>query len=83
MENYLKYKLTGSVKRIQLKPNCIPSRFNWNRKHKSAPNEGHRAESKRLRMIKDSVQDSKELDNVKASPSCIEGNFTFVSCKYG
>lgn len=27
MENYIRYKVMGSVKRIQMKPGCIPSKF--------------------------------------------------------
>ncbi|KAL3271352.1 hypothetical protein HHI36_021836 [Cryptolaemus montrouzieri] len=27
MENYMEYKIMGSVKRIRMKPNCIPTKF--------------------------------------------------------
>ncbi|XP_048000637.1 uncharacterized protein LOC125237549 isoform X2 [Leguminivora glycinivorella] len=35
MENYIKYKIMGSVKRIQMKRNCIPSRFDCRTERKA------------------------------------------------
>lgn len=83
MENYIKYKIMGSVKRIQLKPHCIPSRFDFNRNHTTS-NKSYLAEAKRLRISisKDSVQDHIGEDNDKAQSSYIKGNFTFMSCKH-
>lgn len=66
----------GSVKRIRLKPHCVPSNFDCNRKHKYASNEAYLAEAKRLRISTstDSVQDHIEKHIVKVSSSCFEGN---------
>ncbi|XP_022818836.1 uncharacterized protein LOC111351258 isoform X9 [Spodoptera litura] len=64
MENYIRYKIMGSVKRIKMKPNCIPSRFVWNRKHKIL-NESHSTEAKRQRVAlpEDFYQDYTEAKN--------------------
>lgn len=74
MENYVKYKIMGSVKRIKMKPNCIPSRFAWNRKHKILE-ESHPTEAKRQRveLPQDSYHDYKEAENNEVS-SYAEGN---------
>lgn len=58
----------GSVKRIKMKPNCIPSRFAWNRKHKILK-ESHPTEAKRQRVAlpEDSYHDYKEAENNEVS----------------
>ncbi|XP_044727581.1 uncharacterized protein LOC123291379 [Chrysoperla carnea] len=72
MENYIQYKIMGSVKRIRLKPHCIPSRFDLNRKQKSASNESDLDEAKRQRTVQDQIKEN----NMKASSSCIEDSQT-------
>ncbi|XP_026322184.1 uncharacterized protein LOC113231863 [Hyposmocoma kahamanoa] len=37
MENYTRYKIMGSVKRIRMKPSCIPSRFDCQTARKRKP----------------------------------------------
>nr|XP_049706943.1 uncharacterized protein LOC126056809 [Helicoverpa armigera] len=76
MENYIRYKIMGSVKRIKMKPNCIPSRFAWNRKHKILK-ESHPTEAKRQRVAlpEDSYHDYKEAENNEVS-SYTEGSCT-------
>lgn len=68
----MKYKIMGSVKKIKMKPNCIPSRFAWNRKHKSS-NESHLTEAKRQRV------DHIEAENIEVSTSYTEGNFIYTT----
>ncbi|CAH2987965.1 unnamed protein product [Chilo suppressalis] len=51
MENFKQYKVIGSVKRVRLKPDCIPSRFD--KKNKSAC----------LFDAKDAVQNQKNNDD--------------------
>lgn len=78
MENFLQYKLMGSVKKIRMKPHCIPSRFDCQVGRKHQPSEPRPAFAKRQRMsiikgIEENLRD-KERQIVKASPSVNEGN---------
>ncbi|CAK1587497.1 unnamed protein product [Parnassius mnemosyne] len=77
MENYTQYKIMGSVKRIRMKPNCIPSRFDCqvDRKRKFTPNKSRNAFIKWQRMS--TIKESEEImrneeKHVKSLPSCIQ-----------
>ncbi|RVE42653.1 hypothetical protein evm_012705 [Chilo suppressalis] len=65
MENYMQYKIMGSVKRILLKPNCVPSKFSWNRTYESNSNNSHLHEA----VIYEEPQE--ETVNVEALSPCI------------
>lgn len=65
----------GSVKRIRLKPHCIPSRFDLNRKKKSSSDKSDLEEAKRQKTVIDQIEEN----NMKALSSCVEGNFIFIS----
>ncbi|XP_022823544.1 uncharacterized protein LOC111354348 isoform X2 [Spodoptera litura] len=82
MENYLKYKLMGSVKRIRLKPDCVPSRFH-SRKHKSDHTSDDLA-SKRLRISENSLQGALHIeeDIAETSSFCTEDSQTSMENKY-
>ncbi|KAI8425263.1 hypothetical protein MSG28_007055 [Choristoneura fumiferana] len=59
MENYVQYKIMGSVKRIRMKPSCIPSKFVRKRKHNPTPDEKQHDSKNRAAMP--SSEDSMEM----------------------
>lgn len=52
MENYIQYQVMGSVKKIRMKPDCLPSKFlcHPDRINCTGPPQTLSAESKRQRM---------------------------------
>lgn len=72
----------GSVKRIRMKPNCVPSRFDCqaNRKHKSSSSEARHAFIKRQRMstIKEIEETIQNENYVISLPSCSQGNLFYL-----
>lgn len=81
MDNNIEYKIMGSVKRIRMKPNCLPSRFDC-RKRKFTERKPRAAYKKRQRMSL--IKEIEEAEN-KASdtrlPSSIQGKL-LVSQKH-
>ncbi|CAK1593892.1 unnamed protein product [Parnassius mnemosyne] len=67
MENYTRYKIMGSVKRIQMKSNCTPSRFDCqvDRKRKSTPNKSLHSFIKRSTIGEIEETMEKEENHVK------------------
>ncbi|KAI8425270.1 hypothetical protein MSG28_007055 [Choristoneura fumiferana] len=68
MENYVQYKIMGSVKRIRMKPSCIPSKFVRKRKHNPTPDEKQHDSKNRAAMP--SSEDSMEM-----STSCFHQEY--------
>lgn len=66
MENYMQYKIMGSIKKIRMKPGCVPSRFksqsDEKRKRSSSPDDLEHASKKRLVMPVS--EDSKPVDPI-------------------
>lgn len=62
MENYTEYRVLGSVSKIRMTPDCLPSIFECqpDRKKRTAPPQPRSAVSKRQRM--DIIKDSRETE---------------------
>ncbi|CAG5056525.1 unnamed protein product [Parnassius apollo] len=79
MENYIQYKIMGYIKRIRMKPNCIPSRFDCqvDRKRKFTLNYPRHSFIKQQKMS--SIEETEEtmdneLNHVISLPSCNQEN---------
>lgn len=79
MENYMQYKIMGSVKRIRMKPNCIPSKFDCqtDRKRKLTPTPDEHAMQQYAskKTIVMPVSEDKEIYSTEMSTSSFhQGN---------
>ncbi|CAH1992413.1 unnamed protein product [Acanthoscelides obtectus] len=63
MENYMKYKIMGSVKRIRMKPGCIPSRFGsqCNKKRNLSPTPDQLQHVNKKTLLMPILEDNKQV----------------------
>ncbi|XP_028178382.1 uncharacterized protein LOC114365884 [Ostrinia furnacalis] len=78
MVNYTEYKLMGSVKRVRMKPNCVPSRFDCqtDRKHKCTSEPRYAfVKRQRISTISEKTIQNEKYDILSLLPSCSQGIF--------
>lgn len=76
LENYMQYKIMGTVKRIKKKPNCIPTRFDCytDRKYKTISGEPRSLFKKRESMSAIAAAEGTVKESIKPPTSRNSGN---------
>lgn len=71
MENYMQYKIMGSVKKIRMIPGCVPSKFEskCDKKHKHSSTLDHPEHASKKILVMPVSEDSKPVDPIEISTS--------------
>ncbi|XP_069363463.1 zinc finger protein 845-like [Maniola hyperantus] len=71
MENYTQYKIMGSVKRIQMKPGCVPSKFviQSYKKRKLSPTPDQLKHAYKKSLVMPILEDNKQVCSMEISKS--------------